>query len=273
MDSLIGSAGALVGPGVSGTIIGMAKTTTAGAVIAYLVDCISYLVSFISLCFIRTPLQSPCQEEPRRPLKQEVLEGLRFAWNDKTLRTLTATSWLLAFLYAPVPLAMIVLAREHLQASAQEIGLVFSLSAIGGIVGATVAERINHRFTIGQIIIGTIALQALVTPVVGLATSTTMMTVGWAIAFMLDPLFSSAASSYRLGRTPDYMQGRAQSIYRLGGFGGEPLGAALGGLLLERVGPRAEILAVAVGVGLCAIAVYFTNLRTLPITSRSDAVR
>lgn len=262
LDSLAGSAGSLVGPGIAGAIISAAKTTTVGAVTAYLVDSVSYLLSLVALLFIRLPLQSERSEEARHSLKEEVLDGLRFVWSNPLLRALTVTSWMLSFLYAPVSLAMIVLARDHLQASARDIGLIFSLSAIGGIIGASLAAKLNARFTIGQIVIGTIVLQALVTPVVGLATSTLMMTIGWGIAFMLDPIFSSASSAYRLAHTPDEMQGRAQSIYRLGGFGSEPLGAALGGVMLEQVGPRTEILAVAVGVTLCAIGVCFTKIRT-----------
>lgn len=262
LDSLAGSAGSLVGPGLAGVIISAASTTAVGAVIAYLADSVTYLLSLLSLFFIRVPFQVERNETGKRALQQEVGEGLRFVWGNPPLRVLALTSWTLSFLYAPVSLAMIVLAHDQFHASARAIGLVFSFSAVGGLIGASVAAKLTARFSISQIIIGCVALQALVTPVVGLATSTVMMTIGWGIAFMLDPIFSSASSSYRLAITPDHIQGRAQSIYRMGGYGSEPPGAALGGLLLGQVGPRAEILAVAVGVSLCALVVCLTQVRT-----------
>jgi MFS family permease len=261
LDSAAGSAGALIGPGIAGLIIGAAKTTAAGAVLAYLVDAVTYLLSVLSLGFIRVPFQSDHADGREHTLSGDVREGVRFLWKDSRLRTLALASWALSFLYAPVPLAMIVLARDQLHASARVIGLIFSLSAVGGLLGAWIAPQVKTRLSFGIVIIGTIAVQALVTPLVGLATSVAMMICGWAIAFMLDPIFSMASTSYRLAVTPDEMRGRVHSIYRLGGYGAEPFGTALGGLFLGLLGARTEILLASAGVGLCALAVGLTRIR------------
>jgi MFS family permease len=261
LDSAAGSAGSLIGPGLAGVIIGAARTTAQGAVLAYLVDAITYLLSVVSLGFIRVPFQHDHLDGGEHTLSGDVREGLRFLWQDSRLRTLALTSWALSFLYAPVSLAMIVLARDQLHASARVIGLIFSLSAVGGLLGAWIAPHVKTRLPFGAVIIGTIALQALVTPLVGLATSAAMMICGWAIAFMLDPIFSMASTSYRFAVTPDAMRGRVHSIYRLGGYGAEPFGAALGGLFLGILGARTEILLAAAGVGVCAIAVSLTPIR------------
>ena len=261
LDSAAGSAGSLIGPGLAGVLIGAANTTAAGAVLAYLVDAITYLLSVISLGFIRVPFQSDHTDGREHTLSGDVREGVRFLWKDSRLRTLALASWALSFLYAPVSLAMIVLARDQLHASARIIGLIFSLSAAGGLIGAWLAPHIKTRLPFGAVIIGTIAVQALVTPLVGLATSIGMMICGWALAFMLDPIFSMASTSYRFAVTPDEMRGRVHSIYRLGGYGAEPFGTALGGLLLGILGARTEILLAAAGVGLCAFAVSLTSIR------------
>ncbi len=254
LDSLAGSAGSLVGPGLAGAIISAARTTAAGAVLAYLVDSVTYLVSVASLAFIRVPFQGKRSAGEVASLRSQIAEGLRFLWANRSLRALAAASWTLSFLYAGVPLAMIVLARDHLHASARAIGLVFSLSAVGGIIGAAIAPRIQARLGLRKVIVCSIALQALFTPVVGLAGSTAVMTLGWALVFLLDPVFGTVSSSYRLAITPDTVQGRVQSIYRLGAYGAEPLGAALSGVCLELISPRAEILAVAAAAALCAVA-------------------
>lgn len=261
LDSAAGSAGALVGPGLAGAIISAARTTASGAVLAYLVDALTYLVSVLSLGFIRVPFQAERDGAEERSLPAAVKEGLRFLWADGRLRTLALLSWALSFLYAPVSLAMIVLARDQLHATARTVGLIFSLSAIGGLTGAGIAPKLRGRLPFGTVIIGAVALQALVTPLVGLAVSPLMMTAGWSLAFMLDPIISMATTSYRLSVIPDEIQGRVQSIYRLGGYGAEPLGTALGAVCLSLVGPRVEILAVAAGVALCAIAVSLTAIR------------
>ncbi|MDQ2798267.1 MAG: MFS transporter [Armatimonadota bacterium] len=264
LDSAAGSAGSLIGPGLAGLIISAAKTTAAGAVLAYLIDALTYLISVVSLGFIRIPFQAAHEERENHSLSEQVTEGLKFLWADSRLRALALTSWALSFLYAPVSLAMIVLARNQLHASPRIIGLIFSLSAIGGLIGAGVAPKMKERFPFGHVLIGSVAIQALVTPLIGLAVSPAMMIVGWSLAFLLDPIFSMASVSYRLSVIPDDIQGRVQSIYRLGSYGMEPLGTALGGLCLALIGPRVEILIVAAGVGLCALALSLTPLRDTP---------
>lgn len=261
LDSAAGSAGSLVGPGLAGFIIGAARTTASGAVLAYLVDAVTYLISVGSLGYIRVPFQVTHEVGEKHGLSAQVGEGWKFLWADSRLRALALMSWALSFLYAPVSLAMIVLARDHLHASSRMIGLVFSLSAVGGLLGAWIAPKIKDKLPFGYVLIGSIAIQALVTPLVGLAVSPAMMIAGWSIAFLLDPIISMASATYRLSVVPDDIQGRVQSLYRLGSYGAEPLGAALGGFCLASIGPRAEILVVAAAVGLCAVAVSFTQIR------------
>lgn len=261
LDSAIGSAGALIGPGLAGAVIGAAKTTAEGAVFAYLLDAVTYLLSVVSLGFIRRPLQSDHNDGQEHTLAKDVGEGWRFLWTDRRLRTLALASWALSLLYAPVSLAMIVLARDTLHASARTIGLIFSLSAIGGLIGAWLAPHVKARLPFGAVIIGAITLQALVTPLVGLATSAAMMICGWSLAFLLDPIFAMASASYRFAVTPDRLRGRVHSLYRLGGYGAEPVGTAVGGLLLSVLGARREILLAAAGVGCCALAVSLTAIR------------
>jgi MFS family permease len=48
----------IAGPGLGGLIVGLARTTLAGATPAYVVDGLSYLVSVLSLGAVRTPFQA-----------------------------------------------------------------------------------------------------------------------------------------------------------------------------------------------------------------------
>ncbi len=51
----------LVGPGLAGVVIGLARTVAAGAALAYLVDSLSYLILVFTLGFIRLPSpENPC---------------------------------------------------------------------------------------------------------------------------------------------------------------------------------------------------------------------
>jgi len=76
----------LVGPGLSGFIISLARTTASGASVAYLADSVSYLASVISLFFIAAPFQHERPAAQTRSLRAEIAEGIRFLWTRRPLR-------------------------------------------------------------------------------------------------------------------------------------------------------------------------------------------
>ncbi len=59
------------------------------------------------------------------------------------------------------------------------------------------------------------------------------------------PAYDTVQRSYRLALIPDALQGRVNSAFRLVALGMQPLGLALTGVLLERVGPTTTLLAFA----------------------------
>jgi MFS family permease len=147
---------------------------------------------------------------------------------------------------------VIVLAQRGLQADARTVGLVFSFAGAGGLVGAVIAPRLGARLRIELIVVGALALQAAGTAVVAGATGPVMVIVGGVPIFLGLALFNVTLISYRLALIPDELQGRVNSMFRLLASGGQPLGMALGGLLLGPLGPRAELGLIAVGFALCA---------------------
>ncbi len=88
-----------------------------------------------------------------------------------------------------------------------------------------------------------------------------MLLTGYALIGVMLPIYNVMSISYRLALAPDALQGRVNSVFRLLGLGSVPVGTAIGGLLLERIGPRAELWLIAVGFTVCAIAVTCTMVR------------
>ncbi len=86
LDTTTEYVGSLLGPGLGGLIISLARTIASGAVLAYLADSISYLASVISLLFIRVPFQAERAVTGRPALHKEIAEGLRFLWQQHPQR-------------------------------------------------------------------------------------------------------------------------------------------------------------------------------------------
>ena len=62
------------------------------------------------------------------------------------------------------------------------------------------------------------------------------------VSFVVVPIFTVTHYSYRLARIPDALQGRANSVFRLAAYGGEPVSLAVTGALLQTVGAVAAVL-------------------------------
>jgi len=260
------SATYLVGPGLAGVVIGLARTVVAGAALAYLVDSLSYLASVFTLGFIRLPFQEDRMEAPRPALsggalRDEIAEGLRFLWGQRRLRAIALLSMGVNLLDGPLLLAVIVLARDELHADARTIGLIFSVAGAGELLGSFVAPWVQARVRMGSALIGAVAVWALAMPLEATAVSPLMLMAGAALADMMIPIYNVAQVSYRLSLIPDALQGRVNSAYRLPSYGSGLLGTAAGGVLLGLLGPRPVLWVIAGGLGLCAFAASLTPLR------------
>jgi MFS family permease len=261
LDRTADSVAALIGPGVGGFLISLARSTLAGAALAFLVDGISYLASACSLLLIRLPFQAQRAPVVERALRAEIAEGLDFLWTHRRIRALAMVSMTATLFFSPLSLAVIVLAQQRLHADARTIGAIFSIGSIGAVLGAVLAPSLKAHFRVGTIVIGVIVVQALAIGLLAVATSPLLLIAGWAVISLADPIYSVTVLSYRLTLIPDALQGRVTGVFRLLNNGGRPLGLAVGGLLLAALGPRPVLWIMAAGGMLIAVVVSRTELR------------
>ncbi len=220
--------------GVIGPSLGTTLYQVVGRGAPFLADSISYIVSVVSLLFIRTPFQTE-RVAARRNLRGEIAEGLAWLWRHPLIRYIAFLTGGLNLISAGSALIVILLAK-NLGASDAEIGLIFSLGSIGAIVGSVLGGFIQKRFRFGQVIVGVVWFQALLFPLFAVVPQFYLLGVLAALSYMTSPIYNVVQFSYRLALIPDALQGRVNSTFRLLAFGFQPLGAALSGILLERIG-------------------------------------
>jgi predicted MFS family arabinose efflux permease len=242
----------IVGPSI-GTFLYQALGKSA----PFLADAISYLVSVVSLLLIKTEFRL-AKAAPSTPLRVDIVEGLRWLWHQRLIRYMAFLTGGLNFVNAAVPLVVIVLAKE-MGARDVEIGLVFSIGGIGGIIGSLIGGRIQRRFSFGQVIIALIWLNALLFPLYALVPQFFLLGAIYALIYTLSPIYNVVQFSYRLSLIPDGLQGRVNSTFRLIAFGFMPLGAAISGFLLEWIGAVPTILALTLWNLLFAILTTFNR--------------
>jgi MFS family permease len=260
MDTTTEYVGQLLGPSLGGFIIGLAATVVTGANLAYAVDSASYLVSVITLRFMKVSFQVERTQE-RRSLRKEIAEGLRFLWDQPLLRIMAILTMNANFLLSPVTLAVIVLAQGTLHVSVQVLGVVLASGGVGGVLGGLVAPWIRSRVRFGQIIIASIFVWTLALVALTFAPSPLLLVAGVGLIGFMWPAYGVTLVSYRLSLSPDHLQGRVNSAFRFLSYGAEPLGAAFFGLLLSLLNARLVLGLIAAGLALNGVAACLTRLR------------
>jgi predicted MFS family arabinose efflux permease len=196
-------------------------------------------VSVVSLLRVKAEFQIETAPQ-KRDLRSEVAEGLRWLWANPLIRYMAFLTGGLNVINAGMPLIVIVLAKG-VGASDAEIGLVFSFVGIGGIAGSLVGGRIQRRFSFGQVINGCMVAGALLFPLYAVMPSYIWLGVVAGLYYFLAPIYNVVQFSYRLSLIPDRLQGRVNSTFRVLAFGFMPIGAALAGVALERLGSTATV--------------------------------
>ena len=237
----------LVGPAISGTLYAASRA------IPFLADAASYVISVVSLRWISARFQED-RPQTSRHLGREIVEGVIWMWRQPVLRFQALAGCIVSFAIFPNALLVTVLAqRQH--ASDAVIGLIFTLAAVGTLVGSPLAPLAQRRLGFGQVIAGMFWLLALLWPLYAFASSVLVLGIITAAIYFVECIGGIVNIGYRLALTPDEYQGRVNSLHRLVGFGiGQPVGAVVAGLLLEQFDPRVAILSYAVALAMMALA-------------------
>jgi predicted MFS family arabinose efflux permease len=248
---------------VAGPSVGTLLYEAVGRAAPFVFDALTYLASALSVMSIRTPFR---KEAPAAAghLGEQIMEGLRWLWDRPLIRTMAFLTGGINFVYAATPLIMIVLAKR-MHASDFDVGLMFSIGGVGGVIGSFLGARVQRSFGFGQVIISIVWAQALLFPLYLVAPNVWLLGAVFALIYLMAPAYNVVQFSYRVALIPDALQGRVNSVFRLLAHGLQPLGAAVCGVLLERAGPGWTVAVFAVSyLALAGYATFSRAVREAP---------
>jgi MFS family permease len=225
-------------PGVLGPPLG-GVLLTAGRAFPFVADAISYAASLLCILTVRKEL-GPERAAPTRPIA-DALEGLRWLLRDVFLRTALVFFMAFGLVLGSVGLVLLVLARDH-GAGSGELGLMFALTAGGGVLGALATPRLVRTFRPYLLMLLFAWLAAAATLSLTVLASPIAFGVAGAVAFFFVPPLNAAVFG-RIGeRAPDALQGRVTSAaIQVASLLG-PAGPLAAGLLTEELGARDSAL-------------------------------
>ncbi len=194
---------------------------------------------------------------PRRSLRAEIAEGVRWLWRHPLLRPLAIA---LAVTNATAQGAMaiyVLYAQEVLGLGPGGFALLVSVSGVGGLLGGLLAARLSRRIGPAAALVVTLLIEMAGFGTAAVASNAFLVGAVMAAGGFGVVLWNVVTVSLRQTIIPDRLMGRVNSVYRLLGWGCMPVGMALGGGLVALVeelagreaGLRAPFVAVVVILG------------------------
>lgn len=255
------STAAIGGPGLAGVLVG-----ALGAPLALAVDAVSLAIAGTAVARIRRPEPVP-DSGPSVPLRRAVGEGVRFVLGQPMLRALAGEAGMFNMLWSGVQVAFLLYATADLAWDPTKLGLAFSIGSVGSLLGSLGVSRVAARFGYGRtlsfvMLLGTVPFVALAFAAPGplgfIVASTSLFVgyvgVGGAIVLVV---------TLRQTAIPTELLGRAAATYRLLTYGVIPVGALLGGALVESIGARGALFACTLGIALAPIWIFLSPLPRL----------
>jgi MFS family permease len=243
-----------VGPAIGGGLI-----VAFGPSLGFAINALSYAVVIAALLLVGKNVSTP--ERDTASFATAISLGVRFARFTPVFRRLL----LLVSLYAATSAVVQSVLPGHtetLGGDAGTLGLLLGGMGAGALMGAFVRERFVGRLG-RRAPMTTITLFGLTGIGVGLAPN-----IAWAWVFMLLSGAFWVLTLTNLNATaqlmaPEWIRGRAMSLYSLAFGGILPLGAILGGIVADALGTGAAMVVLSIGtvaLGLAAPAFKIPSL-------------
>ncbi len=246
-NEVLNSTSILLGPSLGGILYAFSS------ILPFLADAISFACSVVSLLFIRVPFQNE-RTAKQQNLWIEIQDGLSWLWQHQLIRFMALVTGGLVISSIGYSLIIIIIAQSQ-HASSFVIGLIFASGGIGSIIGAFLTAPLQRRFGFARVMIAATWLWAFSWLLFILAFNPLILALASGLNYIAVPIYLVSQFSYRLTLIPDELQGRVNSVFRLISFGGQPIGLALTGILLQNIGTLATILVLLVPQVVLAVLV------------------
>ena len=210
--------------------------------VPFLLDA-SGLVLVAALAVALPALVNAAPAHRSRPtLRASMREGAHWLAGHRLLRTLAVTVAVSNVGLGAVFAVFVLVARVRLGVGPLGYGLLLAASALGGIAGGLLADRVVRAIGAGWVL--RVEMIVEIFTYLGLALTRSAVVAGGLLALlgMHLVMFSTVTASLRQSLAPANMLGRVYGAYRTASNGGMLAGAVLGGLLSSYFGLTAPFL-------------------------------
>ncbi len=251
----------LAGTGAGGFLFAL------GRVVPFAADMVSHVGAFFALTFLRLPQREP-RAEPASALHREMLDGLRWVWQEHLIRVTALCAVVLNLFFSAFYIVVIVLAHRR-GIPAGQIGVMAAMLGAGGVTGALLAPYLHQKLSPFASIAGVFWILTVLAPIaIFIRIGYVLGALFFAMA-LLPPTANTTIMTRQLLITPDHLRGRLSGVLGLIVGGAGAVGPVLGGVLMDQFSGTEAVLICA--AGMAAITVLVTASPTLRHFPRESA--
>jgi MFS family permease len=236
LNSSIFNGARVVGPAIAGFAI-----AGIGEGWCFFLNGLSFLAVIFALLAMKIEPQAsrPAGESPL----QSLLEGFRFAMNDRPIRSTLLLLSMLSLLGLQYSVFMPIFANDVLHSGARGLGLLMSAAGVGAVLGALqFAARTSYKglakWIAAMSVISSCCLIVFSQSRLFSLSVAALFVVGFAATSQM-----AATNTTVQNRVPDQLRGRLMAVYATMFMGVQPIGALLAGGVAKRLGAPATLSA------------------------------
>ncbi|MGB8360132.1 MAG: MFS transporter [Acidimicrobiia bacterium] len=234
LNSAAFNAARAVGPALGGALLALY-----GAAAGFAFNAVSYVAIIVALLVIG-PRLGLTREEPTQSIRAAISTGVRFARFTPTFRNLVMLVGLFALSSAVVQ-AILPVHAAHLGGGEVVFGLLYGAMGAGALFGAFVRPRLG-KWIDGSWVPYTIGSFGIAGIILGLAPSVWLAGVAMFLAGVFWLLTLATLNATAQLMSPEWIRGRAMSIYTLAFVGIMPIGSILSGVVADQIGTTGSLL-------------------------------
>ncbi|QUQ67039.1 MFS transporter [Kutzneria sp. CA-103260] len=228
--SITRSAPAVIAPGVAAPVL-----SSIGMKAILAIDGLSYAVAVATVFLVAFPVVEPKLRKGFQELLREMAFGFRYIWNRPAMRGLETVQFLTILLsgFGAVLITPFILDRTG---SVDEVGLVSSIGAVGGIVGAVLLSvmKPTSRKAV-RMLAATMVFGLVGRALFGFADSVAVWSFAWLTTWFCLPFINSYGHSIWQEKVDPQVQGRVFATRQLVEGIGIPIAVGLAGPLADTV--------------------------------------
>jgi MFS family permease len=242
LQSIAFNTGAIVGPALSGVVIGYL-----GQEYAYFINAISFLaVIFALIAMGSVPQQQTASKKGYKAALIDIREGIRFIRSQPLILSSMILDFFATF-FASANTLLPYFSQYILHIGEIAYGWLAAAPSVGAVIVGVIISQFNNIRRQGQFLIGSVMIFGLATILFGISRIYAVIFLALVLTGAGDSVSTIIRNTIRNLNTPDSMRGRMTGVNQIFFMGGPQLGEIEAGAAAQGFGVPFAIISGGVG--------------------------